>query len=92
MPKCLQQQLISSRVVMPRGCNEETEGETGKTQRKIKRERGNEEIQLKRCQLEKGRVDVLSRKETCVPCYLHIFYGCSASKMTRPESFLISSV
>lgn len=28
MPKCLQQQLINSRVVKPRGRNEETEKET----------------------------------------------------------------
>lgn len=44
----------------------------GKTQREIKQERGNEEILLKRCQLEKGKVNVPGRKESCVPCYLHV--------------------
>lgn len=73
MPECLQQQLINSRVVKPRGCNEETERETGERHKgRSKVGRGNEGILLKKCQLEKGKANVPSRWESCVPCYLRV--------------------
>lgn len=91
MPECLQQQLINSRVVKPRGCNEETE--TG--ERHKGRSKGREGMK-RYCKSggswRRGRRMFPAGGSLVSPVISVLLYWCSVSKMTRPESFSISSV
>lgn len=91
MPECLQQQLINSRVVKPRGCNEETE--TG--ERHKGRSKGREGMK-RYCKSDgswrRGRRMFPAGGSPVSPVISVLLYGCSVSKMARPESFIISSV